>query len=583
MTSRFALAAKYLLLAFAAYAAVAWVLRQPRSHGRTEQFLVVVAPVKLLGSASETQGLLPVFFGLVVVAVLMAVALGAVFLWRSTRVRAARDLSTSLACGSAAVAYVFLLRYFPELGGPTGPYWALALDFLAGGLYAASLLAAVKFFAQYPFGIDLEAFIREELMGKRLEAVPPRLPILFRKLGGGGEVQTAAERTAQTRRWIERMMKPASQGAIVLAFAAASAGVSRVALFWDTLHGVVCMLMAVYVFWFGLGCLRYKYRRALEDDRLRIQWLYFGAWAAGLMMLVWAALAMVLPLRPAGDLPAMAFVTLPSIAPVLAGLIGLAALCVSVFYRGAVDPGLAIRRSTVFAMLIGLVGVLFVLAERVIGALAASHFGVSHDAGAVLAGGFTAALIWPLRKAVEDGGRRLAERFTPVSELADGPRHPAAIAFSDLAGYTALSAVDERAAVVAAALFHREAKRSCQRHGGRLVKTIGDAVLLEFPEAAQAVAAVSELHASYPPAAAALDLPVLGIHSGIHAGEVMVAPDGDVYGAVVNLAARLQGHAKDGEVVVSQDVRSACVAFEFRALGGIALKNVPGRTEAFTL
>ena len=81
--------------------------------------------------------------------------------------------------------------------------------------------------------------------------------------------------------------------------------------------------------------------------------------------------------------------------------------------------------------------------------------------------------------------------------------------------------------------------------------------------------------------AAGLDMvdraPAAGLpaaHVGIHTGPV-VFQDGDVYGATVNLAARIAAHAQAGEVVVSEETaeRSGGDQLRFRPLGSVGLKG----------
>ena len=122
-----------------------------------------------------------------------------------------------------------------------------------------------------------------------------------------------------------------------------------------------------------------------------------------------------------------------------------------------------------------------------------------------------------------------------------------AIAFVDLTGYTELtaSAGDERAAQFASAL-QSLATTSARAHRGRVVKLLGDGVMLRYPSLLDAIASVRELMGSL----TAAGLPPA--HAGIAAGS-MVVRDGDVYGHTVNLAARIASHAGAGELLVAAD------------------------------
>lgn len=135
-----------------------------------------------------------------------------------------------------------------------------------------------------------------------------------------------------------------------------------------------------------------------------------------------------------------------------------------------------------------------------------------------------------------------------ASATGEREANPPAIAFVDLSGYTELTVVagDERAAEYATSL-QELAERSARMHRGRVVKLLGDGVMLRFPSALEAVQAVRGLisaisGAGLPPA-----------HAGIAAGPFVVR-DGDVYGQTVNLAARIAGQALAGELLVGGPV-----------------------------
>ena len=127
-------------------------------------------------------------------------------------------------------------------------------------------------------------------------------------------------------------------------------------------------------------------------------------------------------------------------------------------------------------------------------------------------------------------------------------REPPAIAFVDLSDYTALTleAGDERAARFATTL-QTLAEAAARAHRGRVVKLLGDGVMLRYPSAFDAVRSVLDLMA------AVVDAGLPAAHAGIAAGPLVVR-DGDVYGHTVNLAARIAGHAGAGELLVASAV-----------------------------
>ncbi len=161
-----------------------------------------------------------------------------------------------------------------------------------------------------------------------------------------------------------------------------------------------------------------------------------------------------------------------------------------------------------------------------------------------------------MERAVEGAGR--AE-----PHLADPP----AVAFVDLAGYTALTATDgdERAAEFATRL-HVVASRVVASHGGRVVKQLGDGVLLRFRSGGGAIDGVREL------VAALADAGLPAARAGIAVGRFVVR-DGDVYGNVVNLAARIAAHARPGEALLPiADAQALLTATDWQDAGTATLK-----------
>jgi adenylate cyclase len=90
------------------------------------------------------------------------------------------------------------------------------------------------------------------------------------------------------------------------------------------------------------------------------------------------------------------------------------------------------------------------------------------------------------------------------------------------------------------------------RHGGAVVKTIGDEVLATFPRESAAVMAAMEMHVGIVGMPDALEHS-LAIHVGVHVGDVVV-DSGDVFGDAVNVAARLTSLAKRSQVLLSGDI-----------------------------
>jgi adenylate cyclase len=124
-----------------------------------------------------------------------------------------------------------------------------------------------------------------------------------------------------------------------------------------------------------------------------------------------------------------------------------------------------------------------------------------------------------------------------------------AIVFTDLSGFTRYTAgAGDEAATAMLAEHHRVVGPVIRSRGGRIVKRLGDGLLLAFPSCDAAVYAALELLPTAPES--------LQLRAGAHCGEVVATRD-DVIGHVVNIAARVADSAKGNEVLITGDVRAA--------------------------
>jgi adenylate cyclase len=126
------------------------------------------------------------------------------------------------------------------------------------------------------------------------------------------------------------------------------------------------------------------------------------------------------------------------------------------------------------------------------------------------------------------------------------------VGFADIVGYTTTtrhSDADELSALLEA--FEKDAAETIAARHGRVVKTVGDEVLFVTDSAADA-AEIALCLAD--PARAELGLPTLRV--GLAMGPVL-SRFGDVYGSVVNLAARLTALARPGTVLVDKELAEA--------------------------
>jgi adenylate cyclase len=152
------------------------------------------------------------------------------------------------------------------------------------------------------------------------------------------------------------------------------------------------------------------------------------------------------------------------------------------------------------------------------------------------------------------------------------PRHPPAIAFLDVTGYTALTEDrgDEAAAKFAARLA-TIVQEAAEAGGGQAVKWLGDGVMFHFANPGAAVLSALDLVERTD---RTMSVPT---RVGINAGSVIVQ-EGDYFGRTVNIAARIADYASPHEVLVSEETkRSAELAnVSFEPVGDVALKGVSG-------
>ncbi len=134
------------------------------------------------------------------------------------------------------------------------------------------------------------------------------------------------------------------------------------------------------------------------------------------------------------------------------------------------------------------------------------------------------------------------------------PHRLAAVWFADIAGYSRLTVDNEDAALRLVKLFQESARWVVKRHAGRLIKFQGDSALAEFSSTEAAVKAGRILALTFQRRAEEAGLASPPLHLGIHVGEVARAPDGDLYGEGVNIAARLEELSEPGQFLASEDV-----------------------------
>ncbi len=150
-------------------------------------------------------------------------------------------------------------------------------------------------------------------------------------------------------------------------------------------------------------------------------------------------------------------------------------------------------------------------------------------------------------------------------------RRLAAILAADVASYSKLMGEDEAATLAALRRFRSEILAPIVNgHEGRVVKSMGDGWLVEFPSVISGITCAIAIQK------ALIDDPLIKLRMGLHSGDVSFE-DQDVYGDGVNVAARLQDLAEPGSIAISETAwRSldAKLSEQFTNLGVQNLKNI---------
>jgi adenylate cyclase len=134
-------------------------------------------------------------------------------------------------------------------------------------------------------------------------------------------------------------------------------------------------------------------------------------------------------------------------------------------------------------------------------------------------------------------------------------RKLADILAADVAGYSRLMGADEEGTLARLKAHRRELiNPKIAEHHGRLVKTAGDGILIEFPSVVDALRCAVDVQRSMAErnAAEAEDARI-EFRFGINLGDIIFDGD-DIYGDGVNIAARLEGLAEPGGICVSHKV-----------------------------
>src|SRR5713101_8385431 len=166
-------------------------------------------------------------------------------------------------------------------------------------------------------------------------------------------------------------------------------------------------------------------------------------------------------------------------------------------------------------------------------------------------------------------------------------RRLAAIMFTDIVGFSRQMGSNEARTLRLLAVHNHVIQQAVTEHHGHVIKTVGDAFLVDFPSVVHAVQCAQSIHAQFrthnDEKATAEQI---HIRIGIHLGDI-VQKEGDVYGDGVNIASRLQALAEPDTICISdmvyRDVAKKVDLGTAVSLGRPTLKNIAERFQVYAL
>jgi adenylate cyclase len=170
--------------------------------------------------------------------------------------------------------------------------------------------------------------------------------------------------------------------------------------------------------------------------------------------------------------------------------------------------------------------------------------------------------------------------------MSEDTRRLAAIMFTDMVGYTALGQRNESLSLALVEEQRKLIRPILTRHNGREVKTMGDAFLIEFPDALDAVRCAYDIQR----AVREFDFSLqenrrIHLRIGVHLGDVVETHE-DISGDAVNIASRIESLAEDGGVCLTRQVYDQThnkFELPLESLGQKQLKNVGEKVEVFRM
>ncbi|MBI3756652.1 MAG: adenylate/guanylate cyclase domain-containing protein [Deltaproteobacteria bacterium] len=156
----------------------------------------------------------------------------------------------------------------------------------------------------------------------------------------------------------------------------------------------------------------------------------------------------------------------------------------------------------------------------------------------------------------------------PAPPAADGSRKLTALMFTDIVGFSRQMGANEAHMLRRLAVHNQLIQHAVTEHHGHVIKTIGDAFLVDFPSVVNAVQCAQHIQQQFKLHNAEKEATEqIHIRIGVHLGDI-VQQDGDVFGDGVNVASRLQGLAAPDTICI--------VSFRWLCLTFSAGRRLPG-------
>src|SRR6266852_6120006 len=166
-------------------------------------------------------------------------------------------------------------------------------------------------------------------------------------------------------------------------------------------------------------------------------------------------------------------------------------------------------------------------------------------------------------------------------------RRLAAIMFTDIVGFSRQMGSNEAHTLQLLTVHNQVIQQAVATHHGHVIKTVGDAFLVDFPSVVHAVQCAQGIHTQFRAHNAEQDkVEQIHVRIGIHLGDI-VQRDGDVFGDGVNIASRLQALAEPDTICISdmvyRDVAKKIDLGTVVSLGRPKLKNIAERFPVYAL